>query len=97
MNDRMKKLKRYFLSIPVGGPAEFTYYFNSLDGTTVATEFYYGTAEKVKVPNTLEGYTVAEVGSTTLCLGELHIDDFIKPDNRLDVTSVTIADGITKI
>ena len=95
MNVRMTRLKRFYCSIPSKQEPQFTYYSNGTG--TVATEFYYGNKSAVTVPATLDGFTVTEVGNTTFSLGALKFEDFEKPDNGLNITSITFEEGITKI
>lgn len=97
MNVRMKRLKRFYLSIPTAVAPEFTYYANSATSNTVTTEYYYGTKAIVKVPSSLDGFPVTEIGSTTFSTGAFKTDVLDKPDNTQDITSVNISEGITKI
>ena len=95
MNLRMKRLKKFYLSIPSKQEYDFTYY--SLNNEDIATEFYYGSKGSVVVPNVLEGFNVKEVGNMTFSMGELKIEDFEKPDNRNNITNIVFKDGIEKI
>lgn len=95
MNVRMKRLKRFYCSIPTKIEPQFTYYSNG--SGTVATEFYYGTKSSVTVPATQDGFSVTEVGNTTFSLGALKLEDFEKPDNGSNITSITFSEGIEKI
>lgn len=97
MNLRMKRLKRFYLSIPTATAAEFTYYFNSDENNTITTDYYYGTNENVKVPSKIDGFTVTEVGPYTFSLGSLKTEEMEKPDNAQDITSIVFSNGITKI
>ena len=95
MNNRMKRLKKFYLSYAVDSAPQFTYYM--LSGNNAATEFYYGNKSSIVVPNSIDGHDIKEVGNTTFSLGELKLEDFEKPDVRDRITNITFSEGIEKI
>ena len=94
MNERMKRLRRFYSSIPTKVEPEFTY---TLSNNKATTEFYYGTKTNVTVPATLNGYIVEGIGNSTFSIGALKLEDLDKPDNRNTIANIVFKDGIEKI
>ena len=94
MNERMKRLRKFYGSIPTKVESEFTY---TLSNNKATTEFYYGTKTNVTVPVTLDGYAVEGIGNLTFSIGVLKLEDLDKPDNRNTITNIVFKDGIERI
>lgn len=95
MNERMKRLRRFYSSILVSSEAPFTYY--SIGSGNVETDIYYGNKTNIKVPSSLGGSPVTSIGSTTFSTGKLKTEEFEKDDIRSTITTITFSSGIEKI